>query len=477
AVEEQFYLFFPLVLTVVGRLTRHRALALLGVALVSLVGATIWLTTDPTGAFYLIPSRTWELMVGSILALLPGASSSTRAWREGVTVAAAAMLLGSFLILTPESTFPGLAALPACLGTALFIRSGAQGTSVLTELLSTRPAVRIGQISYSLYLWHWPILVFTRYLLLREPTALERAGVFVASLVAADLSWRFVETPLRHTRARASVVLAAAAVGSVLTALVGVGFWVSDGLPQRFASFSAPARTEQAVADGCMLAPKQTWEDWGGEASCTRVAGGGKRVLLWGDSHANHLRMGLEGVPDLHATVIAYTTLGCAPILGMEDPTRPNCKATNDHALELVEELHVDRVVLAASWSYAFKRHLADVEDVAATVRALQERGVEVAVMGQVPVYALENPQLLAYRLHQRGITHYELQPDHDRHLTERLAAAMPGVQVFDPQTVWCQDGPCTVVRDGVPIVVDQAHLSGEGSLELVTAARSLFER
>ena len=203
AVEEQFYLIVPLLLLALFRFPYFRsrglllALFLIGFAF-SLALSIVVVPRMPAVAFYLLPTRAWELLAGSIIAILPAASLS-RIWREILCGIALITIVVPCFIYTKETPFPGLAALPPCLGTALFIwASGPASTSIqnstfnIQNLLAARPVVFIGLISYSLYLWHWPLFAFSTYWALDPLSLPYRLCLVAASFVLAILSWRFV---------------------------------------------------------------------------------------------------------------------------------------------------------------------------------------------------------------------------------------------------------------------------------------------
>ena len=208
AVEEQFYLIMPLFLVVAFNLSAPRGRLLLPIVMLSMFGslaASIYaVAVFPGAAFYFLPSRAWELLIGSILALIPaGWILSNRLARETITYAGLTCIVAPCLFYTKDTPFPGLAAVVPCAGTAAIIWANTIGSSGMSltsagALLAWRPLVFLGLISYSLYLWHWPLLVFTNYWSLGPLSLISRLGLLVLALLLAILSWRFVETPIRH---------------------------------------------------------------------------------------------------------------------------------------------------------------------------------------------------------------------------------------------------------------------------------------
>ncbi|MGH6971391.1 MAG: acyltransferase family protein, partial [Caulobacteraceae bacterium] len=203
SVEEQFYIFAPLTLFLVARYFRKRwVLVLAPVALASLALSIVATRIGPTANFFLLPTRAWELILGALLALGDPPSLKASWAREVLAALGLALIAYAIFAYSPATPFPGLAALPPCLGAAMLIYVGASGGSLATRFLALPPMVAVGLISYSLYLVHWPIVSFLTYWQLRAPGPDEAPAILAVSLALAALSWRFVEQPFRQARRR-----------------------------------------------------------------------------------------------------------------------------------------------------------------------------------------------------------------------------------------------------------------------------------
>jgi peptidoglycan/LPS O-acetylase OafA/YrhL len=187
AVEEQFYLVFPALLLLIGTQSRRKLLIATGALFALSLVFSMWAVAHaPSTAFYLLPSRFWELMLGAMLALAQLPQPSSRAVRETIGILGLGMIAAAVFFYTRWQSFPGAAALLPCIGAALLIHAG-ESRTLTHRLLSLKPVVFVGLISYSLYLWHWPLLVFTQIALNRVLLPWE-SWILIALSVAVRFS-------------------------------------------------------------------------------------------------------------------------------------------------------------------------------------------------------------------------------------------------------------------------------------------------
>jgi peptidoglycan/LPS O-acetylase OafA/YrhL len=500
AVEEQFYLLFPLFLLLLLRwLPRRLVLVTLGVTLVSLLASEFVLRHSDSAAFYLAPFRAWELGLGALLAL-SGGSARPRSWpAETAAWLGTSLIFASVAWFSWRTAFPGLHALVPCAGAALVIWSG--GGSSVGRLLSARPVVFVGLVSYSLYLWHWPLLVFARHLAVRELSSLERTGVLLASVAIAIASWRYIERPFRGSAGllrRRTLFGVAAAVMAVLCAM-GLAAALRDGWPQRF---DPVARRFLAAGDD--RNPRQatcsmlTAGDLRAGRACRLGAADGREpaFIVWGDSHADMLMPTFDRLARASGRSGLYLgRIGCPPLLGVERHDLPfGCRDFNDAARALIEASPAARVVLVARWSH-FTREpthgreertrvvITDAESTRAEVAANDAvlvrgfertldflRSREVFVVATVPEIGLPVPQALA-QLHRFG-RDLEIGPMLEQYRTRQrfvehaLAEARQrhGFTLLEPAVPLCATGRCRVATDGAALYADEDHLSSAGS-------------
>ncbi|MBK3476904.1 acyltransferase [Pseudomonas sp. MF6751] len=239
SVEEQFYFVWPLALILIIKLKSSAwRLAVIAAALVaSFALAEIGVQREWSSTYFLLPSRAGELMVGAILAIWLSKRKPINTASIAPNIAAFAgllMIIAPAFLLSKNSGFPGVNALIPCVGAALIIGSRTFGKTLVSHALSTRPLVFVGLISYSLYLWHWPLISFLRYSKVEITTEIA-VGLVAASALMGYLSWRFVEQAFRHRSTPMTAALISAAVaGLICTIALPLAVYLKDGYPARF---------------------------------------------------------------------------------------------------------------------------------------------------------------------------------------------------------------------------------------------------
>ena len=471
-VEEQFYLVVPLLALALRPLaSRGRAGALLSTFVVAFAFTLVLQRIAPAAAFYLMPARIFEFLLGAVLAedWLP---RIRRRWAaESLAGAAFAALAVSLVAFDAALPHPGWPTLLPCLAAAALIHvggadgCGATRRTAVAELLSARLPVAIGRISYSLYLYHWPILVLARYAEL--PTALPwRLGEGLLLVAFSAASYRFVEQPFRAPdsawRRRAPVLLPAAAATLAACCALALGL---HGLPGRFrpevdslASY-ADYRDRKPFREGrCFLTSREDDERFD-RGTCLALSADGPNVLLMGDSHAAHLWSGLRSTwPDVN--FLQATASGCTPVLGAAGSHR--CTAMMREMFDrFIPGRRLDAVILSALWSDA------DVEPLRRTLDVLAREGERAIVFGPLPRYDVPMAALLA-----RAVLHDDLD-EVARHrlpatarLDARLRAAVAPLATY--VSTWhalCPNGLCRLfAAPGVPMEFDYHHLTAPGA-------------
>jgi peptidoglycan/LPS O-acetylase OafA/YrhL len=494
-VEEQFYIAWPIMLVAAyhrGRLFKYLCGALL---LLSFATNVVQTETSPSAAFYLPLPRFWELLMGALLAYrfrsdadAAGLTRDTGQWRAG---AGLALIGAGFILIDRERAFPGWWALLPTLGTTLVI--SAPRAWLNRTLLSAKPLVFVGLISYPLYLWHWVLLTFVRIANYgEEPPRSWRIAAIAASGVLAWLTYRWVEKPIRFSGRRDAIPRALVASMAVC-GLVAAVIYLTDGFAFRYppeiralAAFHYDVERdfyEQSYRGGeCFLSAKETFADL--SRACIDAAGAGRLVALWGDSHAASLYPGLRAVQKQTAFRIAqFTASACPPVIGLHSERRRNCALFNDSVIREFRALKPDVVILEAHWAlYSGSNGWPEIDAAALrrTIRALEELGVpHIVAMGSLPTWKIYQPRV-AFELWRNG---HGLQDrtaeylDAEPFAADRIAhEAVAGTSAtfISPLDLLCREGRCLISTDphsATPLAWDNDHLSLAGSAFLADRA------
>ncbi len=471
SVEEQFYLFIPIVMGLTGKLVRGRWLLLFGPLVLGSFALSVYATTrGPTANFYLLPTRAWELGIGSLLATVPLPPIKRQLTSDLVSALALLLMVVPVFLYDDATAFPGLNALYPCLGSALLIYvGGATTTGFVTRLLSSRPFVAVGLISYSLYLVHWPLIALMRFQTVAPLTNLQVVIVLSLSFVLATLCWRFVERPFRHatpfmTRARVLLGGGAALAGVAALGAVGID---TNGMPSRFPGFveqTIPGHSEWKPGR-CFLEGDPDYRKWSLE-DCTRVATGPHKVMLWGDSFAAQYVPGMLAHADaLRSTIIQYTAAGCPPVLSYRSYARVKCSEFNAHALDIIREQNIDTVMVAGRWTDMRQRGLGEI---GTTLSVLDAMGVRVLLIGQSPEFTA-NVQVISFLKGSKmpdAVNRWKV--FFPTTMNQQLQA-LAGQNVFvDPMHSLCDAELCTYEDHGAYLFEDYGHMSVEGSSRAV---------
>ena len=469
-IEEQFYLFWPLLLMVAARL-RMSILALAAVlGIASFLLNVAWIGANPVATFYLPFTRAFELLAGAVLACgwnnfnQSGTASDRRAWTGVALIAASVAMLDS------HSAFPGWWAVLPVAGSTLLL--SAPAAWVNRVLLASPPMVWIGLISYPLYLWHWPLLVFGGIIKFGPLTLPERELILLASGLLAWATYRFVEIPFRFGRPSRRKMFGLGA-GMAMIALAGFAVVWGRGFDSRLPPeirAMASVRTESFKwrFGECLLdLAKQT-----GFADACVERDRRPLVLVWGDSTAGALLPGLRKAQETRGFAIAQlTSNSCIPALGADIPSTPNCRAMNDKVFSLVRQIKPDIVLLHGTW----EKHL---DNVAETVAALKkETDARVVVLGDVPSWRRGLPsEVLRYFILHRALIP-ERSPNgspsaaYDAVMRARLEPL--GAEFISASDVLCNAQGClTRIGDAAADITasDQVHITEKASIFLVAS-------
>jgi peptidoglycan/LPS O-acetylase OafA/YrhL len=498
AVEEQYYILFPIFMLFARRWLVVRQLVVIGFVfaaslLVSIYGAYY----KPSAAFYLTPFRAWELLLGVLVAYLAPPSVPQRWLREAASLAGMLMLLVPVAVYDDRTPFPGIAALVPCLGTAILLISGRTGPSFVRSVLENRALVFIGLISYSLYLWHWPLFVFMRIRLVQTELSplLATVGTLLSLLIAV-LSWHFIERPFRRREAfDRSSIFRYSAISVFFSLSIAGAVYFSDGIPRRVVpealAFEEASTDIDPVRDRC-----------GGQVDDPSCHFGGPddapvSFALWGDSHAAAFRPALEEAMNGSGKKGTLLWLGaCPPLLGARNVRLlgvEECTAFRERAIDFLtdRDSSIDTVFLSAQWPTAATSFLPGVDgahihlmeddqsedlgpaenkrvfirSLKTTIERLQAAHKNVVLVGGIPIVGWDVPTILALNA-QHGVglpqtlSRRETEKQHD--FVDRAfieMARQDGVTFVPVWNLICSDH-CLITAENRALYSDAGHLS-----------------
>lgn len=498
AVEEQFYLFWPILFILFQRNKEHLIRSIYVIGLGSFLICIYLSQVERAAAFYFPFTRFWELVIGSILALPTGKDSfPSRRIQNAKSIFGVTALIASILLISPVDIFPGYLALAPTIGTALIISAGPFGI-INRYILSTKVAVWIGLISYPLYLWHWPLLVFSRIVYGEALPGSTRLIVVVTAILLAWITFRWVELPIRISMVRSRIAIAS---GTLMTSIgcLGVAIYL-ELIPPR----NNELRVEAIVsALGDWDHPKHLRKQFLPVDHFYLNGNGTATTLFLGDSHIEQysprLVQTLMRNPKDHNNILYITSGGCPPIPNvLEDaPIHSKCERTRSFALNLIRtDQKIRTVVIGAFWNSYFikdtdpnKEGMSDFEyyvlQDGKKVHFRNGMGASIAldnleylirsISKEKKVYLiLDNPSGPGFnpRTYITGSRFSQIlaspsvslipQDGRQLKLNERLReiASRSNAHIIDPSEFLCKDRSCIAFSEnGTPIYKDENHI------------------
>ncbi|PTM98853.1 acyltransferase family protein [Mycoplana dimorpha] len=495
-VEEQFYLLFPLLLLFLWRRRRSWMAVAVAVLAVASLALSQWASSHaPAMNFYLLPTRTWELLAGALVAFRQfHGRAAPRAADDVLAAAGLSLIVFSIFYFDEGTPFPSVYALVPIIGTVLVLHYARSG-GWTARLLSLPLLVGLGQISYSAYLWHQPVFAFLR---LSSPALPSSGAIFGAcglTLVLAYLSWRLVEQPFRKNRVRLVVsprrLSGAVAAGILAFSAFAMAGVYTDGLPWRLPRYIQEFAADTTWSRKCL---HQLGTDWQfPERDCIYNAGKPQKFAIWGDSVSSSItpvlaqRLAGNGI-ELHQLTHGF----CAPIPGVSsDGTEGarECGKFNRDAYRYIIDQRIDTVVLFASWAAFFGQDRFLVEGTGAigtasveekfhaTLRDLRRAGLKVILVyphPSLPVSVKSTAIAMMLRGDEKPDVEQAYEEFRDRTansyaLLDR-AAAGPGhgtlARIY-PERAFCnsfEPGKCLMMDDGTPFIADRLHFTNHGA-------------
>src|SRR5271155_1928648 len=479
AVEEQFYLFFPILLLFSRALTTRSLILLLAALSALSLGWADWQSrVDPQSDFYLLPTRAWELGFGALLALIHGDRLALDPrLADALAMIGLTSLACAIFCFRPDMPLPGLWSLAPAGGSALLIAFATAQTKC-GKWLGARPLVGVGLVSYSAYLWHQPLFAFARFRFAVPAGGWLMLASSAAAFAMAYASWRFVERPFRDWArfSRGSVFLGALATGITLI-IIGRIIVLNRGFPTRMSAIEGvtdvgayrnkcldvrdlnPSRL--AETDACQLGDRKAKIDF----------------LLIGDSHAAALADGIDAAASRRGRRgLVVAANACLPILGLEGQfprSKEACRRVHESLIDLIDHFGVGLVLMHARWRaidedgvvsagdlksksplQAISEHLLD------TPTRFKSHGARVTIISDTPRAPFRVPDILArkalYKLdveERPSLTTYMRQNSGARQIFDE-SEIRAHARIFDLYPFFCQaanGGFCDVAQQGRP--------------------------
>lgn len=473
-IEEQFYIVFPLIaILFAGRRIFSKVVAAL---LITSLIASIWmLTKDPSAAFYLLPFRAFEMLIGCYLSLPKKLPTNKNVYNISFIVGLACIFC-SILFYKESMRFPGAAALLPSLGSAFVIFGGLDNNKLSKMLLGNKFLVFIGKISYSLYLIHWPVIVFGRRIFPLADFYIFSFSALAISLILAYLNYIFIEQHFRHTKLNIKPIKVLGIALSVICVMVfSSGFVIYksgfqstlDERTEKVLSYLQYDFKSAYLSRTCFLDPDQDPDDV--DLSKCLPQGKGRKAILWGDSHAIQFYSGFkETLESQGYNLGVITASACPPILGADVAARPMCKKFNDKAFPLIAKEKPDILIMSASWNI----EESNMDLLENTLKEVNKLGIKkVVLLGESPLYKQSVPILVADRL-KLGITDMTASDELEKGfldisetiMTKRFANR-DDVEYISVMNAVCPDYKCPLTApDEAPVHFDIAHLTESGA-------------
>jgi peptidoglycan/LPS O-acetylase OafA/YrhL len=500
AVEEQFYLIFPVILLLVrGSFGRRFRTAIVVLAGMSFAASVVLVHYNQNHAFYMLYTRAWELLIGTMLSQGMFPRISNILVRHLISIAGLGMIGYSVVTYSLDTPFPGVNAIIPCLGAALLIGAGESGLSVGNSILSLPPVVFIGLISYSLYLWHWPVIVIQemgiitpslQYLPLQFGNILTHHRLLLffegfPPFLLAAFSWRFVERPFRSGRLsmkgkRLFMMGGGLILACTLIAAVNIA---AKGFPGRFPEASIRMAEQADVAqfrkvtrEGiCFMGVGQHFDQFNA-GTCLHQMPGKRNYLLLGDSKAAMLYPGLlQTMPEVN--IMQANVAHCGAFA--KENGDSDCRKLSQFIFgEYLPAHPVDAILLCKHWA------VNDFPSLAGTVDWALSHNQRLIVIGPNPTYDMPLPRLEAYAIAWRDPEIVNRHMDGEvKSLDEKMTSLA--------QTTWhvpylslyraiCPNGSCKEFVDpkhSIPLLIDTGHISPDGSEFVCEIMKSSIHR
>jgi peptidoglycan/LPS O-acetylase OafA/YrhL len=476
SVEEQFYFIFPFLLAFLYKVCNKTSIALLtliGIAIATLVMSEWLLSYDQSLSFYASPTRFWQFIVGGLLAM-SNVSRPKQFLSQCFSVLGLVSLVVVFFIYTEKTPFPGLMALPVTLATALVIYARTEHGPV--GWLLTNPVSNFfGNISYSLYLWHWPVLIFYKIYLFDEfieYEKFEKISVLLVSIILATLTYLYVEKPFKNARIgnknTQPIVLSLALSLGLALAVFGSSYFQHYRFTEQTKHYEAYLGYGNPFSpESCFLSSRRNNVSLFDQENCIKTEQGKFNILLMGDSHAKQWFSAMDRHLKPNQTLSVVTASGCKPVIPLQGEDR--CTELLNWAMkELIVNHKFDKIIISGRWKSKHVQYIPE------TIATLQEYASQVQVIGPVIEYLHPLPMLLAKFGPDAELTQFSIY-ENRKELDSQLEATtdLAGGNYMSPLTYMCSSiKRCQYTsKTNVPMQFDYGHLTHEGAMAVIATS------
>lgn len=480
-VEEQFYILFPLAGIFLAFFNKRLILPfILLIFIFSLSLAIIYSAEENSldtreAAFFLLPARGWELMLGSLIFFIKKQFqiNKNNMLNNAFSMMGFFMIVYSIIFFSEDTPFPSQYTLIPTLGAVFLILFATKGT-ILYALLTAKVMVAIGLISYSAYLWHQPLLVFSRYLFPGEMNMAFILGLLFLTLSLAYFSWRFIEQPFRSKdKFTKKNIFVSSLIGCLVFGAIGGAMHISDGFEFRYNKkqlellkfIKYEERDILYRNRDCFLRNDQTHEDF--SQFCEQG-----QALVWGDSHAAGMSYGIR----YYLKTSQLTASGCPPIINLHLNNRPNCLAINSYVLDFIKRVKPSNVFLHANWISNFYPDYEERLDESLRLLSNDFPEINFFILGGLPqwrptlpnVMLIEDQMLDSKDLYLFNNLYSKVKEKDKRIINIIEEIDSKNVNFISLVDLMCKDQNCiskSTYPTTEPISFDYGHLTGSGSI------------
>ena len=488
-VEEQFYIFWPLLVFIFIKFKRGLLALLVTVVFLSFISNIILSYIDSNTGFFLPFGRFWQLLTGAGIAYYEFTKTNKLnelgentpkiffGYEHLICVLGALLILSSLFLLSDKLVYPSFWAVVPTFGAAFIILSG-QKAWFNRVVLSNSLLVFIGLISYPLYLWHWPLISFTHYIYDDRVPSVVRVFLIALSVALAWITYKFIEMPIRKQKSSSAVVIGVSTI-CFLTGLFGYVIYVKNGFEMRYETYLRQivnfngTEASKFMTDSKCFVPSASNTQLLKDCANTPSDPSLPTLMVLGDSYAGHLYAGLDARFSTQWNVRQITSSGCAPILNLKSRIQPTCPELNAQIFKILKDNPPKRVIISARW------HLYDWKKIGSTLDYLRQIGVEqIYLVGPAPEWTQSLNRIL-YNVARKSSATTPISDHITLGLKPEIAllddqirefAQAYKVRYFAPRSVMCNENGCLAYvngNSGALTAFDYGHLTKDGSLYL----------